>query len=257
MDVVLTGPPAVVPQCQWDFPDLLTPPKRRRGIDADDSGLLAMGADLQPSTLVHAYRNGIFPWPQDDNSPLPWCSPNPRGLLGLDKLRISHSLSKTMRRSGWVTTVNRAFSDVMLGCSIRPNGGTWITPEMTAAYTELHLLGWAHSIEVWEDSELVGGLYGMLLGGVFTGESMFHRRTDASKVAFSELALRLLEAGGAFVDVQLPTPHLDSLGVIAVHRALFIELLRECRDDDIRLTTDPRPASRIPAEYTARAAAMS
>ena len=110
---------------------------------------------------------------------------------------------------------------------------------------------------MWEDSELVGGLYGMLLGGVFTGESMFHRRTDASKVAFSELALRLLEAGGAFVDVQLPTPHLDSLGVIAVHRALFIELLRECRDDDIRLTTDPRPASRIPAEYTARAAAMS
>ncbi len=257
MDVVLTGPPAAVPPCQWDFPDPLTPPKRRRGVEPDESGLLAFGADLEPSTLVHAYRNGIFPWPQDDDSPLPWCSPNPRGILGLDKLRISRSLRQTMSRSGWVTTVDHAFTEVMRGCSIRPNGGTWITPEMTAAYTELHHLGWAHSIEVWDGTELVGGLYGMLLGGVFTGESMFHRRTDASKVAFSELALRLLEAGGAFVDVQLPTSHLESLGVIAVHRSLFVELLRECRDDDVRLVTDPRPVRRIPFEYVTRVGAMS
>lgn len=162
-----------------------------------------------------------------------------------------------MSRSGWVTTVDRAFGDVMRLCAVREDSGTWITPEMTAAYTQLHELGWAHSVEVWDGhDQLVGGLYGLLLGGVFTGESMFHRRSDASKVAFAELALRLLEAGGAFVDVQLPTPHLESLGVIALHRSLYIELLRECRDDDVRLSTDAMPASRIPADYGGRAAAM-
>ncbi len=257
MDAARTAPPLPVPPCQWDFPDPLQPPKRRKGSEGDESGLLAMGADLEPATLVHAYRNGIFPWPQDDHSPLPWCSPNPRGVLGLDKLRISRSLRRTMNRSGWVTTVDRSFCDVMRLCAVREDSGTWITPEMTAAYTQLHELGWAHSVEVWDgEDQLVGGLYGLLLGGVFTGESMFHRHTDASKVAFAELALRLLEAGGAFVDVQLPTPHLESLGVIALHRSLYIELLRECRDDDVRLSTDAMPVSRIPADYAARAAAI-
>jgi leucyl/phenylalanyl-tRNA--protein transferase len=160
-----------------------------------------------------------------------------------------------MTRTGWLSTVDHAFADVVRGCSVREDGGTWITAEMAAAYTELHRLGWAHSIEIWDGEELVGGLYGLLLGGVFTGESMFHRRTDASKVAMAELVVRLQEAGGAFIDVQLPTPHLESLGVLPVHRTLFLELLRECRDDDVRLATTARPVSRLPEEHRVRTAA--
>jgi leucyl/phenylalanyl-tRNA---protein transferase len=127
---------------------------------------------------------------------------------------------------------------------------------MRRAYEELHELGWAHSVEIWEDGNIVGGCYGMLLGGVFTGESMFHNRTNASKVAFAELTLRMLEAGGAFIDVQLPTEHLESLGVLSLHRSLFLELLHECRDDDIRLCTDELPVSRIPEEYLERVAIL-
>jgi leucyl/phenylalanyl-tRNA---protein transferase len=215
-----------------------------------------MGADLGPATLVHAYRHGIFPWPHDEEGPLPWCSPNPRGVLGLDKLYLSKSLKQTLRRSAWTSTVNRAFSTVMQRCSERPGDGTWITPTMRRAYEELHELGWAHSVEIWEDGNIVGGCYGMLLGGVFTGESMFHNRTNASKVAFAELTLRMLEAGGAFIDVQLPTEHLESLGVLSLHRSLFLELLHECRDDDIRLCTDELPVSRIPEEYLERVAIL-
>jgi leucyl/phenylalanyl-tRNA---protein transferase len=218
---------------------------------------LAFGADLEPATLVHAYRHGIFPWPHGDG-PLPWCSPNPRGVLGLDKLRLSKSLKQSMRRNGWTTSVDRAFPAVMQACSVRRGEGTWITPDMQHAYGQLSDLGWAHSVEVWNhEGELVGGLYGILLGGVFTGESMFHRHTDASKVALADLAVRLLEAGGAFIDVQLPTDHLESLGVLSLHRSLFLELLTECRDDDIRLCTDVLPAARIPEEYTQRVAAMA
>ena len=123
---------------------------------------------------------------------------------------------------------------------------------MRAAYDELHHLGWAHSLEVWDGDTLVGGLYGMLLGGVFTGESMFHRATGASKVAFADLCVRMLEAKGAFIDVQLPTEHLESLGVLALGRTLYLELLHECRDDNIRLCTDRLATSRLPEEYRSR-----
>ncbi len=145
--------------------------------------------------------------------------------------------------------MNRDFTRVMSECGIRPGEGTWITRDMAEAYEELHALGHAHSVEVWDGTELVGGLYGILIGGVFTGESMFHRKTDGSKVAFCDLAVRMLEARGAFVDVQLPTEHLESLGVLALHRSLFLELLVECRDDEVRLCTDELPAARLPNEY--------
>jgi leucyl/phenylalanyl-tRNA---protein transferase len=247
-----TGTPTPVGPCSWSFPHPDEPLKGRRSKQAaDESGFLAFGADLEPSTLVYAYRNGIFPWPSG-RGPLPWCSPNPRGVLGLDRLHISRSLKQMMRRSTWTTTLNTAFSDVMKQCSIRPGEGTWINKDMTDAYAELHSLGYAHSVEVWADTELVGGLYGILVGGVFTGESMFHRVTDASKVAFCDLAVRMLEAHGAFVDVQLPTDHLESLGVLGLHRSLFLELLTECRDDAVYLCTDELAVSRIPEEYEQR-----
>ena len=236
-----TRRPEPVGQCEWSFPD----PARR----ADRDGLLAIGADLAPATLVHAYLHGVFPWPHDD-APLPWFSPDPRGILPLDHLNVSKSLRQRLRRCGWTTTVDRAFDDVITACSDRPDGtSTWIEPGMIAAYCELHRLGWAHSLEVWDGAELVGGLYGMLLGGVFTGESMFHRRSDASKVAVVDLIDRLLEAGGAFVDVQLVTDHLASLGAIAINRRLFLELLGECRDDDVQLLTDELSVSRLAPEH--------
>ncbi len=253
-----TATPQPVDPCEWSFPHPDEPPKGRRSKrGVDESGFLAFGADLAPSTLVYSYRHGIFPWPSGVGAPLPWCSPNPRGILGLDRLKISRSLRQTMSRQPWVTTMNRDFAQVVDACSVRPGDGTWITPDMAAAYAELHRLGYAHSVEVWDGDQLVGGLYGMLVGGVFTGESMFHRETDASKVAFCDLAVRMLEAGGSFIDVQLPTDHLESLGVLALHRSLFLELLAECRDDDIHLCTDELSVSRLPGEYRARSTSLS
>lgn len=229
--------PTQVPPCDWDFPD-----PRSAGRD----GLVAVGADLAPSTLVHAYRNGMFPWPHGRRDKLPWFSPDPRAILALDKLYVSKSLRQRLRRSGWEATVDAAFAEVIAGCA-HPHGedGTWISPAMRAAYIELHRLGWAHSVEIWDGSRLVGGLYGILVGGVFTGESMFHHSTDASKVAVVELVARMQEAGGAFVDVQLPTAHLESLGAIAIARGLFLELLQECRDDSIELMAERRPVARL------------
>jgi leucyl/phenylalanyl-tRNA---protein transferase len=251
INVERTKPPEPVGPCQWAFPD----PASAADVE------IARGADLEPSTLVHAYRHGIFPWPSGSSRrsrirAVPWCSPHPRGVLGLDRLYISKTVRQTMMRSNWTTTVNHAFLDVVDGCSQRPEDGTWIIPEMRAAYHELHRLGWAHSLEVWNSDELVGGLYGVMVGGVFTGESMFHRESGASKVAFADLCVRMLEARGAFIDVQLPTEHLESLGVIGLGRSLFLELLHECRDDNVQLVTDRLPVSRLPAEYIERRAVL-
>ena len=226
-----------VPNNEWDFRD---PAKHCKA-----NGLLAVGADLEPSTLVAAYRSGIFPWPGEDG-PLPWFSPNPRGVLPLDHFRCSKSLRQRIRRSGWDATVDHDFEGVIERCAQRLNGGsTWISDDMRAAYIRLHRLGWAHSVEIWKDECLVGGCYGILLGGVFTGESMFHHETDASKVAVFELLTRLGEAGGSLVDVQMITDHLASLGAIAIHRSLFLEILHEIRDEDVRLLTTRLPVSRL------------
>ena len=232
-----TAPPRDVGPNQWDFRN---PDKHCRS-----SGLLAVGADLEPSTLVAAYRSGVFPWPGDEG-PLPWFSPNPRGVLPLDHFRLSKSLKQRLRRCGWHATVDANFPAVIASCANRLNGeSTWINDAMRSAYTELHDLGWAHSVEVWDGELLIGGCYGLLLGGVFTGESMFHRETDASKIALLELSTRLHEAGGSLVDVQMLTDHLASLGAISIGRSLFLELLHEIRDDDVRLRTDPLPVARL------------
>lgn len=232
-----TAPPRDVGINQWDFRD----PSRH----CKSNGLLAVGADLAPSTLVAAYRAGVFPWPGDEG-PLPWFSPNPRGVLPLDHFRCSKSLRQRLRRSNWWATVDSDFRGVIASCAQRIDGeSTWISDDMRAAYIELHELGWAHSIEVWNDDGLIGGCYGLLLGGIFTGESMFHRETDASKVAVLELATRLHEAGGSLIDVQMVTDHLATLGAIAINRSLFLELLHEIRDDDVRLLKDPLPVDRL------------
>ena len=176
-------------------------------------------------------------------APLPWFSPDPRGVIPLDGVRCARSLRARLRRSGWETTVDRAFAAVLSGCADR--GGTWITPPMLAAYQRLHDLGHAHSLEVWDDGELVGGLYGIGVGGVFTGESMFHLATDASKVALVDLAARLTEAGSALIDVQMVTPHLASLGARDLPRAEFLDLLARVRDDQVRLAGDRLPVARL------------
>ena len=222
---------------EWALPDPST--------SDDPSGLVGFGADLSPVTLVDAYRRGIFPWPHE-GVPLPWFSPDPRGVLPPKMTRVSRSLRQRLRRSGWTTTVDTAFATVIAACAHRPGReGTWITKPMVRAYRRLHELGWAHSVEVWEGDDLVGGLYGVQVGGVFTGESMFHRRPDASKVAFVDLCERFEEAGGALVDVQITTPHLASLGAHDVDRDEFLDVLAAHRDDEVDLAGDRRPVSRL------------
>jgi|GEM_PF-5596637 len=170
----LARPPQPVPPSAWMLPD---------AEHADEDGVVGVGADLDPSTLVDAYRRGIFPWPHP-GVPLPWFSPDPRGVIALDGLHVPRRLRSRLRTCGWTTTVDVAFDEVIAACADRPEQvGTWITTELRRAYVRLHRLGWAHSIEVWSAGELVGGLYGVQVGGVFTGESMFHRVDDASKVA--------------------------------------------------------------------------
>jgi leucyl/phenylalanyl-tRNA---protein transferase len=232
----LAPPPQPVPPSSWLLPD---------PAEADADGVVGVGADLAPSTLVDAYRRGIFPWPHP-GVPLPWFSPDPRGLLDLDAVRVSRSLRRTLRRSGWVTTVDVAFEEVVSGCAQRPRDvGTWISDAMASAYARLRELGWAHSLEVWDGDELVGGLYGIQIGGVFTGESMFHRTSDASKVALADLCARFRAAGGRVMDVQVTTDHLRSLGAVDVHRSTFVRLLEGARDLDVRLATGTRPVDRL------------
>ncbi len=207
--------------------------------------MVGVGADLSPSTLVDAYRRGIFPWPHP-GIPLPWFSPDPRGVIHLDSFHCSRSLRRTLRNSGWETTVDTAFAAVLGGCSERPSDvGTWITSPMARAYQRLHELGWAHSLEVWEGQRLVGGVYGVQSGGVFTGESMFHREADASKVALADLVRRLRDAGGRLLDVQLTTSHLRTLGAVDIPRERFIEMLTAARDLDVRFSTRRLPVRRL------------
>ena len=232
-----TDVPGSVGTSRWSLPHPST---------ADEDGVVGVGADLAPPTLVHAYRTGLFPWPHDD-APLPWFSPNPRALLGIDDVHVSRSLARRMRTSGWTTTVDAAFTDVIRGCAIGRDDGTWITDEMLRAYTRLHDVGWAHSVEVWDGDDLVGGIYGIQVGRVFTGESMFHRADDASKVALVELLLRHTEGGGVVVDTQLATPHLRRMGAREVSRELFLWLLERGRDVHCPLLLDRLPVEGMPA----------
>ena len=181
---------------------------------------MAVGADLEPGTILAAYRAGYFPMPVDRRR-LGWWSPSPRAVLPLDGLVVSRSLRKSCRR--FEIRVDSAFEDVIDGCADPSRDGRWITPAIRAAYLELHRLGWVHSVEAWslEDGTLAGGLYGVAIGGLFAGESMFHRTTDASKVALVGL-VSLLDPATALLDVQWRTPHLGTLGVVEVPRPAYL-----------------------------------
>jgi leucyl/phenylalanyl-tRNA--protein transferase len=195
---------------------------------ASPEGLLAVGGDLRAERLLEAYRHGIFPW-YNDGQPILWWSPDPRAVLFPDKLKLSRSLRKTMRRGTFRVTLDTCFHDVMEQCAAPrpqyPQGGTWITPAMLMAYERLHELGYAHSVECWRAGELVGGLYGVALGGAFFGESMFARATDASKVALATLVRQLLVWDFQLIDCQLPSPHLFSLGAEEIRRRQFLDRL--------------------------------
>ena len=236
--------------------------------------LIALGGTLDTATLVSAYRAGCFPWPDGEpdraaerqaralvrrgrvpllpgtDGMVPWCSPDPRAVLLADQIVVSRSLRQRLRTCGWTTTVDAAFDEVVAGCADRE--ATWITRAMAHAYGELHRAPdpagvSAHSVEVWSGDALVGGLYGVLVGQVFCGESMFHRQSDASKVALVALCARLLEAGGRVVDVQEQTDHLRSLGQVLVHREDYVAVLQLLRDRSATLTTDRRDVATLTA----------
>ncbi|CAN5722407.1 leucyl/phenylalanyl-tRNA--protein transferase [soil metagenome] len=187
---------------------------------------LAWGNDLRVTTLLDAYRHGIFPWPAGDGS-VYWWSPDPRAVIPLDGLHVSRSLRRTLRTQRWRCTRDTAFAEVVQACAARRDTGTWIVPALVRAYHRLHAAGVAHSVEMWAGEELVGGLFGVTVGAAFAGESMFHRRSDASKVALVHLVDHLRDRGFTLLDVQLPTPHLASLGAVEVPRSIFLGQLRQ------------------------------
>ena len=212
-----TAAPTEPPPTRW-----LLPPAS----SADADGLVGVGADLEPGTLLAAYRSGLFPMPVARRGPIGWWSPDPRGVIPLDGLVVSRSLRASCRR--YQIRVDTAFTEVIEACAdpARPNG--WITPEMQHAYGQLHRLGWAHSVEAWtSDGALAGGLYGVAIGGLFAGESMFYRQRDASKVALVALVemLRAGDSAGRVLDVQWITPHLSSLGGFDLPRDRYLALL--------------------------------
>ncbi|WP_275287025.1 leucyl/phenylalanyl-tRNA--protein transferase [Halomonas elongata] len=198
----------------------------------EPGGLLAAGGDLSPAWLLAAYRRGIFPW-YSEGQPVLWWSPDPRMILLPGEVRIRRSLAKRLRNGGFRITADTAFDAVVSACAAprRDHPGTWITDEMHAAYGRLHDLGAAHSVEVWRDGVLVGGLYGVALGPVFFGESMFSRVADASKIALVALARSMARGGGRLIDCQMHTAHLASLGARDIARAEFIGYLEQWLGD--------------------------
>lgn len=215
--------PTEPPPSQWVFPPL---------DDAPADGPLLVGGDLEPGTLLGAYRSGLFPMPFGRRARLGWWSPDPRGVLPVDGFHLSRSLARSMRH--FELRVDTAFESVVRACGDprRPHG--WITEEIVHAYCRLHELGWAHSIEIWRDDALVGGLYGLGIGAFFAGESMFHHVTDASKAAVAALVGLMADSPDALIDVQWSTPHLASLGVIELPRAEYLRRLA-------RATAAPSP----------------
>lgn len=204
--------------------------------------VLAIGCDFSPGTLLAAYRIGIFPWPHgggakdETEAPLVlWFSPDPRAIFPLDEEpRWSRSLRRTLRTHPYTVTLDRDFEGVVRACGETRPEGTWIIPELLAGYVRLFELGWAHSVEVWDGAELVGGIYGVSIGGLFAGESMFHKRTDTSKIAFATLVSKLRAAGFSLFDVQVQNAHLESLGCIEIPRREYLRRL------DRALSSSPR-----------------
>jgi leucyl/phenylalanyl-tRNA--protein transferase len=208
------------------FPD----PRYARG------DVVAVGDDLRVDTLRDAYRHGIFPWPHEE-LPLPWFSPRRRTVLFIDELHVGRTLRRA-RRAELRFTIDQAFADVIAACAAVPRGdavGTWIGPEIIAAYTKLHRAGDAHSVEVWSGDELVGGLYGVDSGGVFTGESMFHRLANASKLALLHLVDHLRARGATWLDCQVMTDHMRALGAREISRAKFLDMLAAAQASGVKL----------------------
>ena len=206
---------------RWQLPDPLLAPQ---GAD-----LIAAGSAIEPALMLAGYRQGLFAMPLADTL-VGWFSPDPRGVLPLERLHVSRSLRRALRR--YRVSIDRAFEDVVEGCADPQREGHWIAPDFVDCYRELHRMGWAHSIEVWDtNDELAGGLFGVEVAGFFSGESMFHRERDASKVAVVALVERLVKAGGnRLLDVQWLTPHLQSLGVTAIKRREYVARLRRVAD---------------------------
>lgn len=210
-------------------------PPVERALD-DPNGLLAVGGQLDAEWLTMAYRRGIFPWFDSDDSPILWWCPDPRAVIYPDRLHITRSLAKRLRNGAFSVSADSVFTDVIAGCAAErarqgEQAGTWITDGMMAAYGELHGLGIAHSIEVWQQAEgrqvLVGGLYGVSLGRMFFGESMFSRVPDASKVALAHLSRQLLAWDFWLIDCQIANPHLISMGAVDLPRKIFIEMVEQ------------------------------
>ena len=188
---------------------------------ADPDGLLAVGGNLEPETLLSAYQQGIFPW-FDEDTPILWWSPDPRAILEFDNLYISKRLARTIRTNKFQVTFNQDFDAVVQGCTYRPEEGTWITPEVANAYGEFHRIGHAHSVEVWQQGVLVGGLYGVAIGGLFAGESMFSTVSDASKIALVALVNRLKEKGYQLFDLQIINEHTSTMGATEIPRGDYL-----------------------------------
>ena len=204
--------------------ELWFPPPEQFGED----GLVALGGDLAPDRLLLAYERGIFPWSAPEDPLLWWC-PDPRAILMPSEIKVSKSMRNVLNRGQYRTTLDQDYRGVMEGCAHRPEEGTWITEDFIEAYVELHTLGFAHSVEAWDTGgHLVGGLYGVSLGSMFFGESMFARSTNASKVAFVHLARQLGKWGIECIDCQIMNPHLESLGAAHVPRGIFLTELARC-----------------------------
>ncbi|MBM4206096.1 MAG: leucyl/phenylalanyl-tRNA--protein transferase [Gammaproteobacteria bacterium] len=205
---------------------------------AQPNGLLAQGGRLEPEWLLAAYRKGIFPWFDSDQSPILWWSPDPRAAVIPGDVRITRSLAKAVRNRPFDVRLDHDFTATVEGCakrSDREETGTWITPKMQQAYGRLHRMGFAHSVEIWSNGQLAGGLYGVSFGRLFFGESMFSFETDASKVAFVALHIQLRRWGFALIDCQLPNPHLTSLGVTTMPRRQFLRIVEAGQSSDGRI----------------------
>jgi leucyl/phenylalanyl-tRNA--protein transferase len=202
----------------------------------EPDGLLAAGGDLGPDSLIKAYRHGIFPWYSEGQPPL-WWSPDPRAIIFPNAIHISRSLKKEIRKTDYQLSTDTDFSQVIRACTKHRDDGTWILPEMMEAYEILFQLGYAHSVELWFEGELVGGLYGVTVGNIFCGESMFSSRPNASKIALTSLAAALSGAGFQAIDCQIENPHLVSLGAQTLPRAQFLDMLASGRD---KATTWPK-----------------
>ncbi len=218
------------PSSRPQFPD----PER-----ADARGLLAAGGALTPEWLLSAYRSGIFPWYDEDTPPL-WWSPDPRAVMEPAALHVSRSMRRFLRTTSLRLAYDRCFEGVIRSCAAEREEGTWLLPEMIAAYCELHRLGHAHSVEVWDGDQLVGGLYGVQCGALFAAESMFHRVTNASKVALIAALRALFACGIRLFDVQFETPHLASLGAYCISRREYLRRLRAAVDVDVDLSDTER-----------------